>query len=130
MSISSNHYFDTDIEGELDSNGLIKQYYDEDAVKNSIIVWLTSFRSDILRNPGKGGYVTQYLYKGMSDDVQSKITMAITDGFKQDYTPNAVLNSISVTPDYVNKTWTIDLNIYINIIKSNVDVQTTLNSIS
>jgi hypothetical protein len=124
--ISTEHYVDTDMTGELDSNGLIMRYFDKDAVRNSITMWLTSFPYDILRQPNRGGYITKLLYKPMTENTKDSLKHALVDGFKQDYTPMAELVSLSVTPDYENKTWQINLSVYVNIVKDQVDVEATL----
>jgi len=121
--------YDTDLQGRVDSSGIIYQYYGKEAVQNSIILWLTSFKEDIIRNSGHGGYLTQYLYKPMSPQNRTNIIESLVDGFNNDYVPSAQLNSIKVTPDYENNQWIIDLNVYISVIKEIVSVSTTINNL-
>jgi len=124
--ISSDHYVDTDMLGVVDSNGLITRYFDKDAISNSITMWLTSFNYDILHNANRGGYVTGLLYRPMTAEAKADLRNAIVDGFNQDYTPEAILKKIDITPDYSHKTWTINLTVYVSIVKDQVDVETTL----
>lgn len=124
MNYDSTTIYDVDLLGEIDSTGKITQYYGKEAVANSIKLWLTSFRNDILRTPGKGGYLTNFLFKPMTDTKKSEMVASIRDGFAQEYSPTAIIKSLDVTPDYTNNKWIIDLTVYVDAIKS--DVTTTL----
>jgi len=126
MDSNYTQYVDTDILGTVDNAGLITQYVDKEAVQNSITMWLTSFHSDILRNPNRGGYVVQHLYKPMTESTKTAIRNAIVDGFEQDYYPTAILKNIEIISDYSNKTWIINLKVYVSIIKDVVDVEAIL----
>ena len=119
-------YIDTDIRGLIDNSGNLTTLTGTEAIKNSIIVWLTSFRNDILRAPGKGGYLTQHLYKPMSEYNRQLIRDSIVDGLYQDYFPTVRINSIQVSPDYEKKEWTIFLDIYVSEIKEEVTMSTTV----
>lgn len=120
------NYIDTDIRGLIDHSGNLVTLTGTEAIKNSIIVWLTSFRNDILRSPGKGGYLTQHLYKPMSEYNRDLIRDSIMDGLYQDYFPSVRVNSIQVVPDYEKKEWTIYLDVYVSEIKEEVTMSTTV----
>lgn len=121
--------YDVDLEGTIDSSGIITQYYNKEAIANSIRLWLTSFSNDFIRSPGSGGYVTKYLFKAMTDENRRNIYASIYDGFQQDYSPKAVLKELRVDPDYENKRWVINIVVYIDAIKSDVPVVAELNSL-
>lgn len=125
----SNKIYDIDLKGNIDSYGIICQYYGKEAVQNSIILWLTSFKEDIIRNSGRGGYLTQHLYKHMSPENKINITESIIDGFNNDYTPSAKLKSLKVTPDYENNQWVIELVVYFAILKEDVPVTAVVNNL-
>lgn len=120
------NFIDTDIRGQIDESGNLVTLTGIDAIKNSIIVWLTSFRNDILRSPGKGGYLTQHLYKPMSEYNRELIRDSITDGLYQDYFPAVRINSILVEPNYEKKEWTIYLDVYVSEIKEEITMSTTV----
>lgn len=117
---------DFDILGAIDENGQIKQYSNSDALRNSIVCWLTSFRNDILRSPNRGGYLTQHLYKPMSQSQQRSIYDSLIDGFNQDYFPYVKLLTLDIIPDYTAKTWKINIDVYSDLIKNNVQVSQTV----
>ncbi len=108
---------DTDILGRLDESGNLINYSNKEALENSIVCWVTSFKNDIIRNPGRGGYITQLLYKPMTDYSRQNLLDAIVDGFNQDYTPTIVLQSVQVIPNYELKTWEINIEFYSQLIK-------------
>ncbi len=126
MDYEEKRIYDIDLMGALDSFGLITPLYGKEAVQNSIKLWLSSFETDFIRNPGKGGYLTKFLYKLMSEENRKSMFDSIVDGFNQDYVPRAKLKSLNITPDYENKTWVIDLVVYISEIKDSVPVTITV----
>lgn len=118
--------YDVSYLGTVDESGQISQLYGKKAIENSIVGWLTSFRNDFIRNPGRGGYITQYLFQPMTPSNRINIMESIEDGFKNDYTPYAELLSMSVIPNYEQKTWEITLEVYIAYIKDTVEASTVL----
>jgi hypothetical protein len=126
MGKESTEIFDYDLVGKSNEKGQLIVYTGKEAIANSIIMWLTSFRNDKLRNPYVGGYITQHLFKPMSTQVKRDLLEAITDGINQDYTPSVTLKSLQVIPDYENKQWTIYLIVYSPLIKEDVPVTAVL----
>lgn len=122
MDLNETRIIDYDIQGRVDSAGLIYFYEGKEAIQNSIVVWLTSFKNDAINYPNRGGYLTQLLYKPMSEKNASNITEAIQDGFEQDYEPDAKLIKLNVVPNYEGNYWEIYLMVYINIIQDTVSV--------
>lgn len=118
--------YDIDILGELNSQGQIKELYNKEAIENSIKLWLTSFNTDSIRFPGRGGYLVYFLYKPMSDSSKEEIRDSIIDGLNQDYDLSVDLKSISVIPDYENKIWNIYVDAYIKEIQEFVSVSASV----
>jgi hypothetical protein len=114
--------YDFDLFGTIDENGKIKELYNKEAVENSILIWLTSYNTDIIRNPGNGGYLTQFLHKQMSEQIRRDIYESLIDGFNQDFNLVVILNDLQVIPDYENKTWKINIEAYIPEIKDSITV--------
>jgi len=121
--------YDLNILGEVDNNGQIIELYDKEAVENSIIVWLTSYQTDILRNPGRGGYLTRFLNRPMSEDNRKNMLDALIDGFNQDFNLVLQLKSLSIDPDYEGKIWNIYIEAYIPDIKDTIFVVTALRNL-
>lgn len=117
---------DTDILGTIDSNGVLAAYTNKEALQNSIKLWITSFSNDALRNPNRGGYVTQQLYKPMTESSQQSITDALIDGFNTDYTPYVKVLNLDVVPNYQEKTWEISVAVYSDLIKDTAITTTTI----
>lgn len=121
--------YDIDILGTIDNQGNIKELYNKEAVENSILVWLTSYNTDVIRNPGSGGYLTSYLSKPMSPENQQYIYQSLIDGFNQDYNLQVKILAIKINPDYVNKTWAIYIEAYVTEIKDTVTVSAIINNL-
>lgn len=118
--------YDLNLFGNIDENGQIEEFYDKKAVENSIIVWLTSYYTDCIRRPNKGGYLTRLLYKPMSEKNTTEIKQVLIDGLEKDYELEVTLQELKVEPDFANKIWNIFIKVYIPEIKDNVEVSVSL----
>ena len=118
--------YDLSLFGEMDANGQIEEFYDKKAVENSIIVWLTSYYTDCIRRPNRGGYVTRLLYRPMSEKNITELKEVLIDGFEKDYELEVELKELKVEPDFVNKIWNIYIKVYIPEIKDNAEVSVNL----
>lgn len=123
---NSNLLFDYKREGGFDLQGQIKKLFGEEAFRQSITMWLESEKGEVLRQPSRGGYVTQYLQKSMTDATADAIAVSIRNGFEQDYTPLVTLKSVIVTPDYDNQEYLIDMVIDSTTLKLSTNFQTRL----
>lgn len=113
-------FYDVSIKGELDNEGRLKELWGVDAIKNAIITWLTSYNTDFIRNPTKGGYLTSNLYKDMSDSTQEDIYDAIVDGFNQEFNFVNLLN-LQVVPNFEGKFWSIYVEVYIPFLDTSIN---------
>lgn len=122
-------FYDTSLVGTRNDNGAIEELYGKDAFENSIIIWLTSFKGDVLRKPSRGGYLIPHLTKPMSDDRILDIKDAIQIGFVEDYEPDVILQSIEVVPDYERRKWNITIKAYAVVIKEQLTVEIGLKNL-
>jgi hypothetical protein len=118
--------YDLSVFGEVDANGQIEEFYDKKAVENSIIVWLTSYNTDCIRRPNKGGFLTRLLYRPMSEKNITELKEVLIDGLEKDYELEVKLEDLKVEPDFVNKIWNIYIKVYIPEIKDNAEVSVSL----
>lgn len=118
--------YDLSLFGNIDENGQIEEFYDKKAVENSIIVWLTSYYTDCIRRPNKGGYLTRLLYKPMSEKNITEIKQVLIDGLEKDYELEVTLQELKVEPDFANKIWNIFIKVYIPEIKDNAEISVSL----
>jgi len=109
--------YDLDLSGGVDSQGQIKQLWGEDALNNAIKMWIASFKGEILRAPGRAGYITQWLVRPMTESNIDDIEMAIRDGINQDFFPVLSILNITITPNYAGRYWEIYIEVYSEILK-------------
>lgn len=110
--------FDHDYQGFVDGQGKILQLWGEEALKQSIKLWLASFQGDIVRNPKRSGYITYWLMKPMSVDNIDRIKMAIKDGIYQDFTPSLIIDLLQIEADFENRHWHIYMEVYSPTLKT------------
>ncbi|MCK9439688.1 hypothetical protein M0Q39_06540 [Patescibacteria group bacterium] len=121
-------FYDVNIKGEINEEGRLEELWGADAVKNAIIMWLTSYRSDYLRSPTKGGYLTSHLYKKMSSSTQEDMYDSIVDGFNQEFDFVELVN-LQVTPNYDNNFWSIFVEVYIPFLDSTVEISENIRNL-
>jgi hypothetical protein len=100
-------FFDYYVYGGLNTQGIIKSVWDIEAIKNSIIMWLGSFRGEYLDNPTAGGYLTQHLMKPMTESRTQSIRLSLFQGFEQDFSPSLRVNKIDVIPNFSDRFYEI-----------------------
>ena len=100
---------DLDMWGNLDYNGQIKEYTNEDALKNALTLWLTSKRNDFLMDPEEGGVLDETYFKTLSDSTIEKLSFSIKNSIIKYFVPEIRLDFLDVIPDYKNKTVQIEI---------------------
>lgn len=119
--MTNKEYKDYIYSAEEGSSGIIVLEGSE-AVKNSLRLWLTSFKGETIRKPSAGGYVTKWLYKLLNESTASDIKTAIRVGLDRDFSPNLTVNSVKVTPDYKEQCWVIEIKGYIEILQEEFQI--------
>lgn len=117
MSDTQIYIYDHDYTGRINSNGEINQLWGERALQQSIKMWIASYEGDVIRNPIRGGYVTQWFLKPMQQVDDDDVIMSIRDGFEQDFTPYLELKRIEVRPNYEERYWEIYMEVYSSDLK-------------
>ncbi len=109
---SSSLVYDSAVQGGIDSNGMLNQLWGPDALNNSIVMWLLSFKNEILRSPGRGGYFSQWLFKPMIANNIPKMMKSIQDGIDQDFLPQLTLLAMNITPQYTKRYWEVFMQVF------------------
>lgn len=104
---------DYDYLGGFDSNGFEKKVYNKEAVENALKMWIVSLQGDVVRRIGYGGYIHRLLFKGMSDEIIDDLEFALRNGFQENFTPFVKLENLTITPDYAQRLFIIDIEAYI-----------------
>jgi len=118
--MNEHQYSDYSSIGEIDSKGGIRLLMNREAVENSLRLWITSFRGEIIKRPTMGGIVLQWLMKPMSMETARNIKNAIIDGLANDFQPVISISSLSVVPNYEKQYWEIELIGYCPLIQDEI----------
>jgi hypothetical protein len=98
-----NHFFqDIDITGKEKRQGIALEYFDADAIKNALYLFVTSKRGDFLRNPYAGGLIDFQTFKTMSEVNIQKASFAMRNAINNNFAPSVEIQSINMVPDYTN----------------------------
>ncbi len=122
VAIETPLIFDYDISGNIGLSGGIIQVWEEDALINSLKMWIVSRRTDIVREPGRGGYVIDWLTKAAQEQNIENLEMAIRDGIDQDFSPPLQIINLEVTVNALKRTW----NIYMEVFSAQLNLRATL----
>jgi hypothetical protein len=104
--------YDFDYRGGLDTKGAMREVWNEQALNNSIKMWLASYGNEIIRRPGSGGYFTALVMTPMSQVDVDNVISTIRLGLVADFRPFLKINRLEVRPDYKNKIWEVYLEVY------------------
>ena len=114
--------FDYSYLGLKNERGEIKQLWEEEALTQSIKLWIASFRTDAMRNPQRGGYVTRWLMTPMNQVDEEEIVMSIRDGIYQDFSPYLEVRDLRATPNFERRYWEIYMEVYSPTLKVKAQV--------
>ena len=114
--------FDYDISGRVGTSGDIVQVWEEDALKNSLKMWIVSRRGDIIREPERGGFIIDWLTKPLNEENAENVEMSIRDGIDQSFAPALKIQNLSVTADPERRQW----RIYMEVTSPDLKLQVVL----
>ena len=120
--------YDLDFLGELSENGALPEQYGHSALANAIKLWILSQKGETFRSLNRGGFVYQYLNKPMTQVSPDEIKHSIRDGIDIDWRGNLQLLFIEVQPNYEQKGWKIQLQVYSPTYKIFDDLELTVKS--
>lgn len=123
-------YADYSLYADTDELGNLKVLTGRDAIENALKIWLSSFPGESIRNPSKGGYITKWLFKPMSDNTAQMIKEAIVECLNEDFSPALTLRSVEVLPDYNKAQWQISIGAYSPTLKTDVNINESMRSIT
>jgi len=106
-------YTDIDIFGREYTNGAPYEFFDEDAIKNALTLWLSSKKGEFLNEPDRGGILDRALFKNMDVGQSNKLRFAIRNALEEKFFPALQIRNISVLPDFTNRLWEISID-YVN----------------
>jgi len=86
--------------GGVDTQGSIRVFINEEALSQSIKMWIASSKGDMVGEPVRGGYLKSYLMKPLSEISEGEFTMDFRVGFDRDFSPELEILDLEVIPNY------------------------------
>lgn len=123
-------YADYSLYADVDDLGNLKVLTGSEAIENALKIWLASFPGESMRNPSKGGYISRWLFKPMSESTAQLIKEAIVESLEEDFYPSLSLQTLTVIPDYDKSQWQITLNAYCPVLKLSINLEESMRSIT
>ena len=99
----ANSYVDCDIYGRELSDGSGVEHKDSEAIKNALILYLTSRKGDFLKRPELGGPLDRVIFKSLNGNIIPLVKFTIKNAILKYFSPSIKLRSIEFSPDYSNK---------------------------
>lgn len=115
-------YKDYSIDADLTSTGALKVLEGRDAVTNALKLWISSFRGEVMRDPSKGGYITRWLMKPISETTAVAIKRAILDGLNDEFYPILIPSIVDIIPNYEREYWEIHIEAYSPEFRENINM--------
>jgi len=104
--------YDLAMEGGIDSQGKIKEVWNEAALNNSLKIWLSSYEGDMLRQPTRGGYLIPMLERPLTEANIDQFQQIIRNGFNDDFSPYLQIRQLNIIPEYEKRRFRIYLEVY------------------
>lgn len=110
------NYFDFDLEAKTYNNGNAVVYENDDAIKNSVLLWLTSSRGDFLKNPDAGGMLDFFLFKNITTERLRLLGFSLYNEMYFTFLGLIKILDINIVPNYTQRY--IQIEITYQIIES------------
>lgn len=122
MKRLKSYIFDYHYLGYTNPRGELQHLWEEEALNQSIKLWIASFKGDAIRKPARGGHVNKLFMQPMKADDEDKVTMAIRDGLFQDFEPHLEIVVLDVTPNLEDRYWELYMEVYSPTLKVKTSV--------
>lgn len=120
-------YTDYSLERRTTAEGEVKRYYNENALAQSIKLWVASGKGEKLRNTG-GGWVLPFIGKALTQENAEALKQSIILGLQTDFSPKLVVEQCIVVPDVERERWVILVQGYNANLNIGVNTQILLNN--
>lgn len=99
---------DVDLYGRQDTSGGPTSYQDDEAIRNAMLLWLSSSRGDFLYRPREGGPLTMLLFKPLISNTEA-YEFRLRESIQEAFGSYVQVKAVSITPDRVNYVWRITI---------------------
>ena len=113
---------DYPMDAELTVNGVLRTLEGTEAITNALRQWISSFKGEVIRQPNRGGYISRWLMKPITEETALAIKRAILDGLTDEFTPVLIPQVIEVIPHYEQQYWEIHVEAYSPEFRESVNV--------
>ena len=114
--------YDVTLEGGSDKKGQIQESWNAEALNNSLKMWISSFRGDIIRQADRAGYIAPLVMKPMNQVDVDQFEQIVRDGFNDDFRPFLRILTLEITPNYERRYWEIFMQVYSPDLKIHAEV--------
>lgn len=102
-------YHDIDIFGREKADGSALEFFDEEAIKNAVKLWLTSKKGEFLYQPEEGGVLERALFKNMEGDSMTLFLFTLKNAMINNFAPSITPLSIELVPNYETRLLEIEI---------------------
>lgn len=99
---------DLDVYGRNSSGGKAQVHYNDQAISNAIVFYLTTNKGDFLYEPGKGSIFKEILFKNMDDSRIAMEETRIREEIEREFGDVVQDTDVSITLDSETKTLEVD----------------------
>ncbi len=121
---------DYPMDAELTVNGVLRTLEGKDAIANALRQWISSFKGEVIRQPDKGGYISRWLMKPITEETALAIKRAILDGLTDEFTPVLIPQVIEVIPHYEQQYWEIHVEAYSPEFRESINVMENIRKLA
>ena len=122
-------YHDVSIYGDQELSGDAKEFFDNDCIGNSLVMWLTSKRGDFIMSPTTGGILGDLDFKLMSNLNIELLIFKIQTELALNFSSLLTPTSIQVLPNYTERYIEIKISYSVNSTQQNKTVSIYIDTI-
>ena len=100
---------DIDIYGRNNPDGSALEFFEEDAIKNSITLWISSKKGDFILNPSEGGILDNFLFKNLRAESLNLARVQLINSLTQFFGDAINLDGVDIFPDYETRTTQLEI---------------------
>jgi phage baseplate assembly protein W len=122
--------FDSSLSGGTNKRGEIENFIGTKALNNSVIMFLLSYRGEIIDYPNFGGIIVKYLNKPIDQNTANQIKNIVKTSLEEIFTPRLVVENISVIANYERNYYEIKVEGFSPEINTNFKIDEQFNALN
>lgn len=99
---------------------------EEQALINSMKLWITSYAGDFIGLRTRGGYATNAINRPLDEEETDLVYAGFMEGFKEDFSPQLEITQLNVAPNREKRRWDVEIEAFVPSLNMRVFVRESI----